>query len=127
MDSGTGADLVGGGLTVVASVDSHSDSKVRLAKLTQQVRSTSTAWSYFKTRPRAGPMAWSIVYAAARPQTRQRLPTSAAVPNQPAGSFAAARSSSVASKARIRSSVGGSTRSGSPNSGPTWQRSIPPI
>ena len=35
---------------------------------------------------------------AARPQTRQRLPTSAAVPNQPAGSFAAARSSIAASK-----------------------------
>ena len=35
--------------------------KARLAKLTQQVRRSSTAWSYLRSRPRAGPMACSMV------------------------------------------------------------------
>ena len=40
-------------------------------KLTQQVRRSSMAWSYFSTRPRAGPIAWSIVMRwPPRPQER---------------------------------------------------------
>ena len=46
-----------------------------------------------------GPIACSMVYMAARPQTRQRFPTEAAFANQPAGSPETACSSIAESKA----------------------------
>src|SRR5262249_39752747 len=100
--------------------------KARLAKLTQQVRRSSTARSDFSSPARARPLAGSIVDVAPRPQTRQRLPTLEAIPNPPPGALPAARARIGASKGRTLSGMAGVDRSGVAELGPDVAKVDPP-